>query len=245
MQGLDWHRIKCFSSTGECSNAEDMLYLMSLANYKPVIEYCGGTEVGGAYISSTLLQNNYPSVFTTPTMGLDFVILNEEGNLTDMGEVALIPPSIGLSLSLLNANHHETYFADMPKTPDGKILRRHGDQVKQLAEERYCILGRVDDTMNLGGIKVSSAEIERVLSGIEHILETAAVAVTLKDHGPSCLVIFASTKTDLDKNAIKKIMQEKINMHLNPLFKIHDVVFVDELPKTASNKIMRRVLRKL
>ncbi len=51
MQGLDWQHIKCFSSTGECSNAEDMLYLMSLAGYKPVIEYCGGTEIGGAYIT--------------------------------------------------------------------------------------------------------------------------------------------------------------------------------------------------
>jgi len=244
MQGLNWQQIKCFSSTGECSNPEDMLYLMSLAGYKPIIEYCGGTEIGGAYISSTLMENNYPSVFTTAVMGLDFVLLDENGKLTDNGEVAIVPPSIGLSLALLNVDHHQTYFANMPRLPNGKLLRRHGDQVQRLAPNRYCVLGRVDDTMNLGAIKVSSAEIERVLAGTENITETAAIAVNPNSRGPSCLVIFAATLEKLDKNSVKKIFQGKINQHLNPLFKIHDVVLVRELPKTASNKIMRRVLRK-
>ncbi len=244
MQGLDWQHIKCFSSTGECSNPEDMLYLMSLAGYKPIIEYCGGTEIGGGYLSSTLIENNYPSIFTTPAMGLDFVLLDEDGKLTDNGEVAIVPPSIGLSLTLLNVDHHQTYFANMPTLPDGKLLRRHGDQIQRLALNRYCVLGRVDDTMNLGAIKVSSAEIERVLVGTEHITETAAIAINPHSPGPSCLVIFAATSKNLDKNDVKKKFQSKINQHLNPLFKIHDVVLVGKLPKTASNKIMRRVLRK-
>ena len=50
MEGLNWSAIKVFSSTGECSNPDDMRYLMGLAGGKPVIEYCGGTEIGGAYI---------------------------------------------------------------------------------------------------------------------------------------------------------------------------------------------------
>jgi acetyl-CoA synthetase len=244
MQGMDWHHIKRFSSTGECSNPEDMLYLMSLAGYKPIIEYCGGTEIGGAYISSTMVENNYPSIFTTPTMGLDLALIDENGKLTANGEVALIPPSIGLSTELLNADHHKTYFADMPILPDGRVLRRHGDQIQRFPDNRYFVLGRVDDTMNLGAIKVSSAEIERVLAGTDDIIETAAIGVTLNQHGPSHLVIYAATQTDLDKEKIKKLMQQKINQYLNPLFKIHDVIFTRELPKTASNKIMRRVLRK-
>ncbi len=244
MQGLNWQHIKRFSSTGECSNPEDMLYLMSLAGYKPIIEYCGGTEIGGAYISSTMLENNYPSIFTTPAMGLDFVLIDENGELTENGEVALIPPSIGLSNELLNADHHKTYFTDMPKLADGRIIRRHGDQIQRFSDQRYFVLGRVDDTMNLGAIKVSSAEIERVLVGTENIIETAAIGVTLDQYGPSHLVIYAATKTDLDKEKIKKLLQLKINEFLNPLFKIHDVIFIRELPKTASNKIMRRVLRK-
>ncbi|HEX2548694.1 MAG TPA: AMP-binding protein, partial [Gammaproteobacteria bacterium] len=244
MEGLDWTCIRRFSSTAECSNAEDMLYLISLAHYKPVIEYCGGTETGGAYISSTMIQPNYPSVFTTEVFGMDFVILNENGELADNGEVALIPPSMGLSFELINADHHEIYYAHMPILSDGRILRRHGDHILRLDDHHYCILGRVDDTMKLGGIKISSAEIERVLVGIENIIETAAIAIPPSTTGPSRLVIYAATSQNLDKENIKKIMQTRINQHLNPLFKIYDIVLVSELPKTASNKIMRRTLRK-
>ncbi len=243
MQGLDWHAIKVFSSTGECSNAEDMLYLMSLAGYKPIIEYCGGTEIGGSYLTSTVIEKNCPSIFTTPAMGLDFVLIDEAGNLTDNGEVAIIPPSIGLSTELLNADHHKVYFANMP-TPGGKILRRHGDQVLRFQNGNYVVLGRVDDTMNLGGIKISSSEIERLFVGIDGIAETAAIATPPAHGGPSQLIIYAVTHQTLEKEKILKEMQKRINEHLNPLFRIHDVVFIQELPRTASNKIMRRMLRK-
>lgn len=243
MEKLDWSTIKIFTSTGESSNWEDMLYLMSLAHYKPIIEYCGGTEIGGAYLSSTVMQDNCPSLFSTKVMGIDLVILDEEGNESDKGEVALLPPSIGLSTRLLNADHHEVYFENMP-TYHGKLLRRHGDQIKQYANGYFSILGRVDDTMNLGGIKTSSAEIERSLAGISGIQEVAAVAIQPAGNGPSQLVIFAATKEKLAQQTVLKEMQKRINTHLNPLFKIHDIVFMTDLPKTASNKIMRRVLRK-
>lgn len=243
MEGLNWQNIKVFSSTGECSNPEDMLYLMRLGHFKPIIEYCGGTEIGGAYLTSTIIEHNYPSLFSTPALGLHFVLLDENKQISDTGEVAIIPPSIGLSTELLNANHHTIYYTDMPKVIDGKLLRRHGDQLSRTLNGCYTVLGRADDTMNLGGIKISSAEIERVLSGMEHIIETAAVAM-IPQHGPSQLVIFAATKHQLNKDLVKKEMQKRINLHLNPLFKIEDVVFLEELPKTASNKIMRRLLRK-
>lgn len=243
MKGLDWHHIKAFSSTGECSNPDDMFYLMSLANYKPVIEYCGGTEIGGSYLTSTVLENNYPALFSGPALGTQFILLDDHGHPTHDGEVALIPPILGLSTTLLNANHHDVYYVNMPQLPEHKILRRHGDHVRRFENGYYCILGRLDDTMNLGGIKISSAEIERTLVGIDDIRETAAIAITPAQHGPSQLVIFAATTASLDKTNIMKIMQARINSQLNPLFKIHDVIFVADLPKTASNKIMRRLLR--
>lgn len=239
MEDLNWTTIKVFTSTGECSNPDDMRYLMGLAGGKPIIEYCGGTEIGGAYVSSTVVQPNYPSLFSTPTMGLNFTIINDEGLSSNIGEVAIIPPSIGLSVKLINADHHKVYFADMPNN-----LRRHGDQIERLANGYYRILGRVDDTMNLGGIKISSAEIERAIVGIKGVLETAAIGVTPPNQGPSLLVIFAVITEKLDPDETKLAMQKLINKHLNPLFKIHDLIFCKELPKTASNKIMRRTLRK-
>jgi acetyl-CoA synthetase len=245
LDNVDWQQLKCFSSTGECSNAQDMLYLMSRAHYRPIIEYCGGTEIGGSYLSSTLIQKNYPGLFSTAVMGVEVLILDEQGQPADTGEIAIVPPALGLSTTLLNADHHEVYFANMPASPAHKLLRRHGDQAHRYANGYYRILGRADDTMNLSGIKISAVEIERSLTGLADIIETAAVAVAPPQSGPSRLIIFAVTTSGIaDKKTMQAAMQARINQHLSPLFKIYDIVFLTELPKTASNKILRRLLRK-
>ena len=243
MKGLDWRAIKAFSSTGECSNTEDMLFLMSLAGYRPIIEYCGGTEIGGGYLTGTTIQPAAPATFTTPALGLDIVICDENGQPTDNGEVFVTPPSIGLSTELLNKDHYEVYFEETPQLPKLPPLRRHGDGVEQLADGYYRIHGRVDDTMNLGGIKVSSAEIEEVLNAVSGIREVAAIAVSPPDGGPSQLVIYAVLLPGADTDSLHASLQSAIREHLNPLFRIHDIVVVDALPRTASNKIMRRILR--
>ncbi len=245
MEGLDWSGLKCFSSTGECSNAQDYLYLMALAGYRPVIEYCGGTEIGGAYLTGTLLTNASPATFTTPTLGLDLEILDDNGKPANPGEVYLSPPSIGLSTTLLNRDHAEVYENDVPQGTRYPVLRRHGDQIEALPGGYFRALGRADDTMNLGGIKVSSAEIERVLNRVEGVLETAAIALNPPGGGPSLLVVVAVLKlgVNADEASLLSAMQKRIKTDLNPLFKIHDLRLTAKLPRTASNKVMRRVLR--
>ncbi len=242
MLGLDWSRLKCFGSTGEASNAEDYLYLMMLAGYRPVIEYCGGTEIGGGYLTGTLLQNASPATFTTAALGSRFVLLDEHHQPTNSGEVFLVPPSLGYSQSLVNRNHHEVYFEGTPKGPAGEVLRRHGDELQALPGGYYRALGRVDDTMNLGGIKVSSAEIERVMDGVPGVARTAAVAVPPAGGGPSLLVVYAVAAGESPAD-LKSKLQDAIKSKLNPLFRIHDLVLLDQMPVTASNKIMRRELR--
>ncbi len=246
MQGLDWSAIKVFSSTGECSTPQDMLFLMSLAKYKPIIEYCGGTEIGGGYLTGTLVQPCSPSTFTTPALGLDLAIFDENGRVAEEGEAFIIPPSIGLSTELLNKDHHQVYFAHTPTlTSSAMPLRRHGDRIEGFSNSSYRAQGRADDTMNLGGIKVSSAEIERVLNTVEGVSETAAIAVSPTQGGPSQLIIYAVVvpQVESDKAKLMKFLQVAIKQHLNPLFKISDLEIVQALPRTASNKVMRRVLR--
>ena len=243
LKGLDWQTIKAFSSTGECSNTEDMLFLMSTAGYRPIIEYCGGTEIGGGYLTGTTVQPAAPATFTTPALGLDIVICDEKGQPTDNGEVFVTPPSIGLSTELLNKDHHEVYFEGTPQLPKTPPLRRHGDGVERSVDGYYRIHGRVDDTMNLGGIKISSAEIEGVLNSVSGVQEVAAIAVPPPDGGPSQLVIYTVLLPGANTDSLTTSLQLAIREHINPLFRIHDVVVVDGLPRTASNKIMRRILR--
>ena len=243
MTELDWNRIRVFSSTGEASNAEDMRWLSSLAGGKPVIEYCGGTEIGGAYITSTVVQTNRPSCFSAKAIASDFVILDETGAESAQGEAWLVPPVLGHSTRLLNADHRETYFEGCPPGPRGQVLRRHGDEIQRLEGGFYRAEGRTDDTMNLGGIKVGSVELERVMNRVDGVVETAAIAVSPAGGGPSELVVYAVTDPDPDTLALKARLQQRIRADLNPLFKISQLSVVAALPRTASNKVMRRTLR--
>lgn len=242
METLDWNAIKNYSSTGEVSNPTEMEYLMKLANNKPVIEYCGGTEIGGGYVTSTVVQENLPSTFSTKVLGTDFVLLGDDHQETKKGEVFLIPPIMGLSTELLNKNHQEIYYDDTPEYH--QVLRRHGDELHQLENGYFKILGRVDDAMNLGGIKVSATQIEEAVNQLEFVLESAAIAVAPKDGGPAKLVVFYVENNNIKVDeGFLKAAQKIVKTQLNPLFKVSDLVKIDVLPRTASNKVMRRTLR--
>ncbi|MFQ5739991.1 MAG: AMP-binding protein [Acidobacteriota bacterium] len=249
LEGVDWGSVRLFSSTGEPSNRKDYLWLMSRAHYRaPVIEYCGGTEIGGAYVTGTVVQPASPATFTSPALGMDLVILDQRGDPVgegETGEVYLIPPSIGLSQELMNRDHHKEYYAGCPLGPHGEILRRHGDEMTRLHGGWYKAQGRADDTMNLGGVKVSSLELERVMDAHEAVFESAAVAVQPGGEGADKLVVYVVPREGADRTQLVKELGSRIAREINPLFKIHDLVVTTELPRTPSNKLMRRQLRHL
>ena len=249
MKSKRWSSVRAFSSTGEPSNRQDYLWLMSRTDYRaPVIEYLGGTEIGGGHITGTMVQPASPSTFTTMALGVDSAIVSDDGEFAgdnEAGELFLIPPSIGLSQTLLNANHDEVYYQGCPAGPAGEVLRRHGDRIKKLSRGFYKVEGRMDDTMNLGGIKVGSLELERVLEMHPHISECAAVGVAPPEGGAEQLVVYAVTNpgADVRTDEMKADLDRRLSRSMNPLFRVSEVIVMDELPRTASNKLMRRKLQ--
>ena len=262
-EGADWSSVRCFASSGEASNADDYAWLSSRAGYAPVIEYCGGTEIGGGFLAGCPLQPQVASAFSTPTLGSTLRLLTEEAEAEEgvatfiegagCGELCLVPPMLGSSTQLLNRDHHKVYYAGMPRGARGEVLRRHGDAVERLPGGYWVAQGRTDDSMNLGGIKVSSVEIERVCTdAFEAVAETAAFSVPPAGGGPERLVIAAVLKAAADgeeaappsdATALKAAFVKAVKTQLNPLFKVDEVLVLASLPRTASNKVMRRVLR--
>eukprot|EP00879_Flechtneria_rotunda_P024186 GHRR01025634.1.p1 GENE.GHRR01025634.1~~GHRR01025634.1.p1 ORF type:complete len:660 (+),score=213.05 GHRR01025634.1:617-2596(+) len=266
MSGLDWSSLKCFSSTGEASCPDDCHWLASrVKGYRPIIEYCGGTEIGGGFLAGCLHQPQAPSLFSTPTLGANLALLTPEGHQSHYdvhaqpatGELTLVPPMLGSSQALLNASHTKVYYQDMPRCNlTGRVLRRHGDEVQRLPGGYYRALGRCDDTMNLGGIKVSAVELERVImQHVPGIAEVAAVGIPSPGGGPELLYLFVVPSKDnssagssgsastAGKDKLLSACQVAVRSHLNPLFKVDRLIMVESLPRTASNKVMRRVLR--
>ncbi|XP_022859375.1 probable acyl-activating enzyme 18, peroxisomal isoform X2 [Olea europaea var. sylvestris] len=226
MEGLDWTKIKSFCSGGEASNIDDDLWLSSRAYYKPIVECCGGTELSSAYIQGNILQPQAFGAFSSASLSTGFVILNESGlpypdDQACTGEVGLFPRYMGATDRLMNADHDEVYFKGMP-IYKGMQLRRHGDIIKRTVGGFLVVQGRADDTMNLGGIKTSSIEIERVCDGAdESVLETAAVSTAPPNGGPEQLAIFVVLKTgfEVEADMLNLKFSRSIQTKLNPLFK--------------------------
>ncbi|KAJ1701100.1 hypothetical protein LUZ63_000879 [Rhynchospora breviuscula] len=251
MEGLDWSKIRVCATTGEASDIDDDLWISSRTSYSPMLECCGGTELASSYIQGNLLQPQAFGAFSSTSMTTGLVIFDEQGNPYPddqpcVGEMGLVPTYLGATNRLLNADHYKIYFDGMP-TYRGVQLRRHGDVLQRTVGGYYIVQGRADDTMNLGGIKTSSVEIERVCNRADdNVLETAAITVKSRTGGPEQLVILAvlkdkSVKQDID--VLKRKFQKAIQTNLNPLFKVSFVKVVPEFPRTASNKLLRRVLR--
>ena len=97
--------------------------------------------------------------------------------------------------------------------------------------------------MNLGGVKVDPLDLERVAGQHPDVAEAAAVAVAPPGGGAERLVLFVVLGRTAGGGELKGELQRLVAERLNPLFKVHEVVVVDELPRTASNKLLRRELR--
>ena len=117
-------------------------------------------------------------MFSTPVLGSRFLLQDDEGmsiesssftkdkDGSESGELVLVPPSVGLSTTLLNRDHYTEYYEGMSAGPAGEVLRRHGDEVEYVRSSIHLpekdqnattpyfrALGRSDDTMNIGGKK--------------------------------------------------------------------------------------------
>lgn len=253
-KGCDWSAIEVFSSTGSPSNPNNYFYLMARApGYRPVLEYMGGTEIGGGYLQGSVLHPAAPSCFTTPCLGTDIFTPEEDSDDWRKGEVFIVMrdgddecPPMGLSTQLLNFDHHDKYFGRGLTSPEGYLLREHGDVIMRYPGGFIASGGRSDDGINLNGIKTSSLDIENYIKDarIEGLIDLAAIGVRPPEGGEDWLVIYAVTNTpELNEETLKKQCREAIKARNPQLARIQDVVLIEKLPLTASGKLRRRYLQ--
>ncbi|ODQ65584.1 acetyl-CoA synthetase isoform [Nadsonia fulvescens var. elongata DSM 6958] len=206
------------------------------------------TETGShiiAPISGTTPMK--PGAATLPFFGIDLALIDPvssqllEGNDVE-GVLAIKAPWPSMARSVWNSHSRyvETYFNPYPGyyfTGDGAARDHDG---------YYWIRGRVDDVVNVSGHRLSTSEIEAVLITHEAVGESAVVGIT-DDLTGQAVIAFISLKAYVPTNnsTLKKDLIGHVRKQIGPFATPKRVLIVEDLPKTRSGKIVRRILRKI
>lgn len=231
-------------SVGEPWNPEAWLWFFEhvCGRSIPILNYAGGTEVGGAILSGTLLDPLRPCAFGGSVPGHGADVVDDGGNAVapgEVGELVMRQTSIGLTRGLWGEpeRYLESYWSRFPDT------WVHGDWVSRDAVGLWYIHGRSDDTIKIAGKRTGPAEIEALLLETGEVTEAAAVGVPdpVKGEGLVCACVPGSGVAPDDACAGR--LEAAVVAGLGRPFRPDRVVFVPALPKTRNQKIMRRVVR--
>ena len=239
----DLSRLTSFGSTGEPWNPGPWWWLFEEVgeSTRPIVNISGGTEIGAILLGVNLLQGLKPTSVGSPSLGVDADVYDGDGNpiRNDVGELVVRGswPSMTRGFWEDPDRYLATYWARFPDT------WVHGDWASVDDDGFWFLHGRSDDTLNIAGKRIGPAEIESVVVALPEVVMAAAIGVPddLKGEVIAMFVVAApGVETD---TALTAAVADEIVERLGKSFRPRFVQWVDDLPKTRSAKIMRRVVK--
>jgi len=238
--------LRLLGSVGEAINPGAWLWYYEHIGQKkcPIVDTWWQTETGMVLITPlpgiTTLK---PGSATRPFPGIEAIVLDETGKEVPRGTDGLLAikrpwPSMVRTIFNDAERFKETYWSKW----DGKTYFA-GDGAKQDENGYFWIIGRVDDSIKVAAHLIGTAEVESVLVSHPAVAESAVVGKLdeLKGEVIYCYVILRSGVMATEK--LRKELINHVALNIGPIAKPKQVIFTDDLPKTRSGKIMRRVLK--
>ncbi|MBL6081746.1 AMP-binding protein [Belnapia sp. T18] len=209
----------------------------------PVINYSGGTEVSGALVANVLLRPIVPAGFNCISPGVQVDVVDDAGRpVRDrVGELAILQPFVGMTQSFWRDRERylETYWEQVPG------IWMHGDLAMRTSEDMIFLLGRSDDTLKVAGKRLGPAEVEDVLLELPEVSEAAAIGVDDAAKGQKLVVFIVPAPGHPSGPALATRAAAAVESRLGRPFRPARVHVVSDLPKTRSQKVMRRVIRRV
>lgn len=243
----DLSSIRVLGSVGEPINPEAWRWYRDVigAGTAPIVDTWWQTETGAMMISPLPgLTTLKPGSAQVPLPGISIAVVDDEGNAVDRGQGGLLVvqrpwPSMVRTIWGDPDRFVETYwekFGDQYFAGDGARLDEDGD---------IWLLGRVDDVMNVSGHRLSTTEIESALVGHHAVAEAAVVGASDETTGQAVVafVILKSQQHLLTPEEAEQELRGHVAQAIGAIARPRQVFVVNELPKTRSGKIMRRLLR--
>jgi acetyl-CoA synthetase len=242
----DLSSLRLLGSVGEPINPKAWLWYHKVIGDErcPIVDTWWQTETGAIMISPLPgITATKPGSATTPFPGVAAAVVDESGGKPiEEGQGLLVLerpwPSMLRGLYKEDDRFVETYFSRF-----GRERYLVGDAARRDSDGYFWVIGRIDDVVNVSGHRLSTAEVESAIVAHEKVAEAAVIGQSDEDTGQAiCAFVTLRGDTKPSDDLIDGIRAE-VAARIGKFARPKRIVWAEELPKTRSGKIMRRLLR--
>ncbi len=238
----DLSKLRLLGTVGEPINPEAWIWYHEKIGGSscPIVDTWWQTETGSIMITPLPgITETKPGTATSPFPGIEATILNEAGEVTSAGYLAITSPWPSMLRTIWGDDQRfqETYWSKW----DGIYFP--GDGAKRDEDGYYWILGRVDDVLNVAGHRIGTMEVESALVDHPAVAEAAVVGKSHEIKGQSIAAFVTLKEGNSGTDELLAEVREHVGDKIGAIAKPEIVIFTADLPKTRSGKIMRRLLR--
>jgi acetyl-CoA synthetase len=247
-QQHDLSSLRLLGSVGEPINPEAWMWYRDVigGDRCPIVDTWWQTETGAIMISPLPgITATKPGSAMGPLPGIGAAVVDDEGHPVEFGHggyLVLTEPWPAMLRGIWGDNERyvETYWSRWPQ------YYFAGDGAKLDFDGAIWLLGRVDDVMNVSGHRISTTEVESALVSHPSVAEAAVVGAADDVTGQG-IVAFVILRGGIDEGSdgteFITTLRNHVAHEIGPIAKPRQIMIVNELPKTRSGKIMRRLLR--
>jgi acetyl-CoA synthetase len=241
----DLSSLRLLGTVGEPINPKAWLWYREVigGGECPIVDTWWQTETGHMMITTLPgAQATKPGSAGRPLPGIDAAVVDEDGNEVtgEQGLLVLRRPWPGMLRTLYRDDERfeETYFSKFG--PETYLV---GDAARVDEDGYFWVIGRIDDVINVSGHRLSTAEVESAIVSHPKVAESAVIGQSDEDTGQAiCAFVTLEGDREGDEEMVAEI-RDHVAGRIGKLARPKRIIWADDLPKTRSGKIMRRLLR--
>ena len=245
-RGHDLSSLRLLGTVGEPINPKAWLWYHKVIGGErcPIVDTWWQTETGAIMITPLPgITSTKPGSATTPFPGIKAEVVTEaDGETLEEGQGLLVLkrpwPSMLRTLFRDDERFVETYFSRF-----GKTAYLVGDAARRDKDGYYWVIGRIDDVVNVSGHRLSTAEVESAIVAHEAVAEAAVIGQSDEQTGQAICAFVTLQGTTEGTEQLEDGIRETVAQHIGKFARPKRIIWADDLPKTRSGKIMRRLLR--
>jgi acetyl-CoA synthetase len=242
---FDLSSLRLLGSVGEPINPKAWLWYHKVIGGErcPIVDTWWQTETGAIMITPLPgITATKPGSATQPFPGIQAEVVDETDGKECEGQGLLVLrrpwPSMLRTLYQDDERFIETYFKRF-----GKETYLVGDAARKDDDGYFWVIGRIDDVVNVSGHRLSTAEVESAIVAHEKVAEAAVIGQNDEDTGQA-ICAFVTLQGDLEgSDALIEEIRGGVADRIGKFARPKRIIWADDLPKTRSGKIMRRLLR--